>query len=285
MKAQIVLTAAESKKLLADAIVEMDVVKRACKKGLIVIHPSSSTWFILERLVKEMPKGVWLVGMVVPRGMCIEGKMLEHRKKDYLPQSSDFRLSWALRDGKFEEGTPLSQLLEEMDENSIYIKGVRALDSQGNVGVLHARAGGGTIGKVEIASKKKHFNILIPVGFEKLIPGTIREASKAVGMPEYIDYSMGIRVGLYPISRRNLTVITEVDALRTLTGINATVISCGGLAGAEGAVVLLIEGDEDQVHKTLEIIDQIKCVQTPEVIFCDCSECGYPLCQFAQKKH
>ena len=284
MKAEIVLTASESKKLLADAIVEMDVFKHARKRGLIVIHPSSSTWFILERLVEEVPKGIWLVGMVVPRGLCIEGKMLEHRKRDYLPQTSDFRLSWAFRDGKLEEGLPLSKLLEEMDENDLYIKGVNAIDTQGNVGVLHARAGAGTIGKAVAACKKRHFNIVIPVGFQKLVPGSIMENSKSVGVPESIDSSMGIRVGLYPISRERVTVVTEVDALKILTGVKAIVISCGGLAGAEGAVVLLIKGEETQVNKTLNIIDKIKGIQSPEVTLCDCKECGYPLCDLAQAK-
>lgn len=284
MKAQIVLTTAESKKLLASAVVEMDVIKRALRKGLIVIHPSSTTWFILERLVDKIPEGVWLVGMIVPRGLCIEGRMLEHRKRNYLPASSDFRLSWVLRNGKYEEGIPLSQLLEEMDENCVYIKGVNAIDPQGNVGALHARKGGGTIGMVHAASKKKRFNILIPIGFEKLIPVNIREASKAIGAPESIDHAMGIPVGLYPISAKNLTVITEVKALKFLTGVDATVISCGGLAGAEGAVTLLIKGNEDQVHKTLKMIDQTKGAQTPKATFFDCSDCGYPLCHFAQKK-
>ena len=54
------------------------------------------------------------------------------------------------------------------------------------------------------------------------------------------------------------TIITEIEALDLLTGVDAYLYSSGGIAGAEGAVRLLVEGTEEEVQETQELIDSIK---------------------------
>lgn len=56
MLAQVVLTPAESKKLIAKAVAKLDVVKQAAADGMIVLHPSSSTYFIFEELTGVKPR-------------------------------------------------------------------------------------------------------------------------------------------------------------------------------------------------------------------------------------
>ena len=69
MRAQISLTPTESKKLIAKAVVNMDVVKRALAEGIVVMHPSSSTFFIAEELTGKRPQTpVWVCGVIVPNG-------------------------------------------------------------------------------------------------------------------------------------------------------------------------------------------------------------------------
>ena len=48
MLAQIVLTPAESKKLIAKAVARLETVQQAANRGIIALHPSSSTYFIIE---------------------------------------------------------------------------------------------------------------------------------------------------------------------------------------------------------------------------------------------
>ncbi|HEX7475584.1 MAG TPA: hypothetical protein VF318_06405, partial [Dehalococcoidales bacterium] len=76
MLAQIVLTPTESKKLIAKAVTKLDVVRQAATQGMVVIHPSSSTYFIFEELIGAKPKtNYWVCGVVTPRGMCVEMAM------------------------------------------------------------------------------------------------------------------------------------------------------------------------------------------------------------------
>ena len=51
---------------------------------------------------------------------------------------------------------------------------------------------------------------------------------------------MGVSCGLLPVAG---DVVTELKAIELLSGAEATVISAGGLAGAEGAVVMVIKGE------------------------------------------
>ncbi|MCD6465357.1 hypothetical protein J7L27_03200, partial [Candidatus Bathyarchaeota archaeon] len=53
-------------------------------------------------------------------------------------------------------------------------------------------------------------------------------------------------------------IVTEIEALKILTGVDATLVSSGGIAGAEGAVRLLVEGTKEQVEKTLSLLQTIK---------------------------
>ena len=72
MRAQISLTPAESKKLIAKAVVNMDIVKRALAGGIVVLNPSSSTIFIAEEILGKRPKiPRWVSGVIVPKGTCV----------------------------------------------------------------------------------------------------------------------------------------------------------------------------------------------------------------------
>ena len=76
MLAQIVLTPAESKKLIAKAVAGLEAVQKAAKRGIVALHPSSSTYFIVEEITGSKPKtNYWVCGVVAPRGMCVEMAM------------------------------------------------------------------------------------------------------------------------------------------------------------------------------------------------------------------
>ena len=65
MRAQVSLIPTESKQLIAKAVARMEVVRKASAEGIIVIHPSSSTYFIVEELVGCQPQtDTWVVGIV-----------------------------------------------------------------------------------------------------------------------------------------------------------------------------------------------------------------------------
>ncbi len=282
MLAQIVLTPAESKKLIAKAISQMDAVKKAASGGIIVLHPSSSTYFIIEEITGNKPwTNNWATGVVSPKGMCVEigGLMnLPRVQNDLSPSSGDFPASWVIRNGKVTTGEKLSTLLEQMGPNDVYIKGVNALDPLGNVGVLIGHpTGAGTIGLVLAARRKRLFNLIFPVGLEKLIPTPILQAAKEAKR-FLCNYAMGTVVGLVPC--KGGRKVTEVDAIEILSGSTATPIASGGLGGAEGSIVLMLEGSDERVKKAIDYAEQSKGASLPPLRLCNCHDCRSSFCKF-----
>ncbi|MFC1870622.1 hypothetical protein ACFLYE_05100, partial [Chloroflexota bacterium] len=130
-------------------------------------------------------------------------------------------------------------------------------DTKGNVGILAANeVEGGTYGLVTSALKRKGFNIVFPVGLEKLIPNPIRAATREA-LRTQLDYSMGLTCSLIPC--QGGTVVTEVEAIRILSGATAVPIAAGGLAGAEGAITLVIKGETEQVNQAIEYVVCLRC--------------------------
>ncbi len=284
MRAQVILTPAESKKLIAKAVARMPVMKRALEEGIVVMHPSSSTLFIAEEITgKRLRNQMWVIGVILPQGNCVE-------LKAYTPPAQrprtggvpgDFSRSWVIEKGKLSTGTPLSALFERMGPKDVYIKGVNALDTEGTVGVLIGSLEGGTIARVIAASRQKGFSILFPVGLEKLIPIRIEDAAKEA-LKKQNDYSMGTSCALMPCKGKGI-VVTELKAIEILSGATAIPIAAGGLGGAEGAVTLVIKGEEEQVTKAIEYIEQSKGARLPKIRTPDCDNCSFANCEFPVK--
>jgi hypothetical protein len=294
MRAQVVLTPAESKMLISKAIARMDIVKHALSKGTVVIHPSSTTYFLVEEITgKESQTEHWVLGAVLSQGLCrAAGKEGKHYKlgahldqvKNMKQLVSDFPFKWVIRNGELRSGIPLGKIMEEMGPEDVYIKGCNALDIKGNAGVLFGHSGGGTIGYVMACQRKKGFKIILPVGLEKLIPVTIMQAARAARRTDF-EYGMGMPCGLMPV--KGGVTITELEAIKILSGgAKAVPNAAGGLGGAEGAIVLAIEGDREQVTRAIEFVEQSKGAKLPKAHAVDCEHCTVPDCRFpVGKKH
>lgn len=288
IKAQVVLTPTESKKLIALAVARSDILRKA---KIVVLHPSSSTYFIVEALTGEKPRtNIWVPGVIVPhkQGLCSEmgfavSRHVIIRNGKALSGPGAFAEQWVIRDGKVSVGTPLVDLLEELGPDDVYIKGVNALDSLGNVGVLCGNATeGGTIGLMMSKSRSIGFNIVYPVGLEKLIPGSIPELAKRTRGP--YTYGMGLAPSLIACETGpRSSVITEPIAVKMLSGSDAVPMAAGGLGGAEGSVVLYIEGNKEKVIKAVEYVELAKGCELPQVRISSCDGCPHPYCKFPVK--
>lgn len=282
MRVQILLKPAESKRLIAKAIVETDAVKKALKDGIVMIHPSSTTYHMLEFLTGKKPENIWMAGMLSPKGACVEGRMQKAMEDDHYKELTDpanFPFSWVFCKGKFETGLKLAHVLQEMGEGDIYIKGVNAIDAHGHVGVLLASLAGGTIGKVIKAEKERKFSVIYAGGLEKFIPGSLQEAAKDSGRPNTLD-AMGIPCAILPIKGQ---AITEIEALKILAKVDVIPIAAGGVGGAEGSTMVVIKGEEENVRRAMQIAKDMKNCEVPMVITPACKTCHLPGCYYSGK--
>lgn len=273
MRIQAVLTPTESKKLIAKALLLRAEMKKALEEDIVVIHPSSTTVFLLEELGITRPTSMWICGLIQPRGLCASGQILDESRNTVF-EPTRYAHSWLLDKGDLVPKFTLSETLERMGPKSVYVKGANAIDPEGNVGILFAATGAGTIGIVMKEQRKKRFHILIAVGLEKFIPTRIKNCSKAAAMFD-ISYAHGTPCGVIPLHG---TVINEIEAFKLTCGVEAVPVAAGGIAGAEGCLVFILLGTPSQLGRAEELLSKIKGARLPEIYLLDCEICPRDWC-------
>lgn len=260
MLACAVLTPAESKKLIAKAVLQLPEVQRALKNGTVVIHPSSTTTFIYEELMGFQPEDSWVFGVVSPKGLCRSCdaiKMLQNKDPNQTA-----RKAWIFQKGILQDSVSLNDLFDQMDENDIFIKSGNAIDPEGRVATLTSNPkAGGTTGKVRKYAEKRHFKVILPTGLEKLIPTPVSEVCGLLNdaLP---DECTGLPCGIYPAEGRK---IDERDALRILCDVKSVVGAAGGLGGAEGSIILYLIDEDAKVRMAFDLLKEIKGASLPNL--------------------
>ena len=231
---------AESKRLIARGVAALPEVKKAMKGGMVVVATGTTNAYVLEELWgRSIDKRRYRSGITTPR----EPERHEEPQEEPMPDV-------VFRKGEVAEELNRYNAVEHMGKGDIYIKGANALDYMGQTaGVLIGSPVGGTLGAVlgQIIGKKIH--LIIPIGLEKLVYEDINELHRLAAQGDSEGPSM------WPIMG---TIITEIEALDILTGVEATLYAAGGIAGAEGAVRLMLMGTQDQVEAALGLIESIK---------------------------
>lgn len=242
MKAQIVLTVNESKRLIAKAIIGLPEVKNALVREKILLKGGTTVSAISEELV-GIP--LRICGRISKKGM-VSSKITSPKKHPH---------SILIKKGKPNNiDDNIIEVVKRLRRGDIVIISGNALDSQKNVGIFAGSVSGGKPGMAVSGMFSEGAEVIIPIGLEKLIPGTIKDASIAAGRKD-ADVSYGMAVGLIPLYGK---VITEKDALEILADIKCTIIGKGGIMGAEGSTVMVVEGLEKEVEKILKAVEEVR---------------------------
>lgn len=258
MKALFTLSPAESKRLIAKAVVAMPEIQAALHGGMIIIGAGTGNALVLEELTgTEIDKTRYTAGIIAAGRQCVTAAG-ERLDPVVLIDGEKSDLGW-------------EEAVTKMRAGDVFIKGGNAVDVNGVVGVQMAHPEGGTIGKVLPVVIARGAHLILPVGLEKLIPDVVLAAS--VSGIQTFDLSIGMRVGLMPVTYGQ--VITELDALEELAKVEAYCISAGGFDGSEGSVSLAVEGPDSEVETLFELIKNIKGEQPiRNSLKQRCSECG-----------
>jgi hypothetical protein len=242
MLMQIVLTVAESKRLVAKGVAAQPVVKRALKEGMLIIARGSTNGYVAEEILgRAIDKPAFLTGRTLPRG-----HVQRAGKSEPIGEI-------VIRRGEVAKDVTLAQAISDLGPGDVFIKGANALDYANKLaGILIGHPEGGTIGAAlpTIIARKAH--LIVPVGLEKLV------ASELAGMSELIasDRSGPDAVSsLWVIAAA--TIVTEIEAVESLTGAECRHLASGGIGGAEGSVRLLVWGDREAIGRARTLFDSI----------------------------
>jgi hypothetical protein len=237
-----VLTPSAGKKLIGMAVAALPEVKRAYEKGRLAIANGTTTGYVIEALTgKPMPKYDYCVG-VIAKGIFAEN-----------PDSDHTMMVW--EKGKAIK-LPFPDFLAEFnkyEKDDVFIKGANAVDPYGFAGGLQTNPAGGSWAQAFGIITARGLHCIVPVGLEKMIPSVI-EASEKLGQLR-LKYSLGNPPGLIPLT--SFKVVTEIEALESLSGVEATAVAGGGLGGSEGSRSFVVEGTEEQVKRAFSFVMQV----------------------------
>jgi len=242
MTIEVVLTVAESKRLIARGGKELDVVKRAMEKGIVAVSKGTTETYVAEELLGEkIEPFAYTLGVTTPKGWKRDSDTPVEKRSDLV-----------FKDGKPVEGLSVIEAARQMSAGDVFLKGANALNYREQVaGILVGDPMGGTIGGAigPVVARKAH--LVIPVGLEKCIAYDIVALSRDIPT-NWEEGSKGS--SLMPVTG---LIVTEIEALKTLADVDVAQIAAGGIGGAEGSVRLLIEGTPDQVAKAKGILNEI----------------------------
>jgi hypothetical protein len=237
----VVLTPAESKRLLAKAVAGLPEVQWAYRSGKLAVTSGSTNALVVRELTGEdIPPYRFCVGM------SADGMLTMSHEED--------RIYGRFYDRGQEVDTPYPEFIKSLGRGDVIIKGGNAIDPAGCVGVLLSNDAGGGVGAMFGVASARGITVITPIGLEKQI-ASVPEAAAGWGQLT-LDYSMGIRVGMASLT--GVQAVTEREALGLLAGVRVRHVASGGIGGNEGAVALLVEGSPAGVDAALELIHQLE---------------------------
>ncbi len=264
------LSPAGAKRLIARGLINEPVFQQALKNGRVIISVGTTNSYIAEELgfMSTEDKPRFAAGIVSSGLPCVT--------------DPDTRLAHiCLENGKTKE-ISWDEFIMDFDRDDVFVKGANAFDASGNAGVLLANPVGGTVGASFGVLAARGCRLLVPVGHEKMIP-SCTAAARVMGINR-LDYSLGQRCGLALLPAGFARIYTEIDALKTLFGVEATIVAAGGVSGSEGSVMLAIDGPNNAVKDALALARTLlkeKPLSVPKQSCKDCS--AGATCSFINK--
>ncbi len=249
-----ILTVAESKRLIGKAVAQMPIVKNALANGMVIIIKGTTNAYVAEEITgKKAEHAAFVTGRVEPE-----------KGAKILPQAKAVN-HVILEKGKVVD-IPLPEAAKKLKAGDVVIKGANALDYKNKMAAVDILdPSGGTTGITMpfIVARKAY--LVIPVGLEKLVAGDIVDLTLKMREPmESLPAPSGSSSSPFPgynvPSMWLLTgeIVTELEAIKVLTGATAFQCSAGGISGAEGGVWLVFRGTRDQVKKAMELAKSVQ---------------------------
>lgn len=242
IRALAVLTPYESRRLIAKAIRKLPAVAGALTNGYLVIATGSTNAYVAEEVL----------GATIVKENFISGHITGGETRG-TPQNPDAIFPMVFYKGE-RKLIRMEEALADFSGDDVLIKGANAVDHKFRTAVCMGNNLGGTVGTAIGIIYSRGAKLIVPVGLEKMIP-SVPEAVQHGGILSFSKNS-GIPVGFMSLDQGQ--VITEIQALEYLFNVDVYHVASGGIAGSEGAVVLVIEGTEKQVAQAFALLEKIK---------------------------
>ncbi len=238
-RSQAYLTPAAGKRLIGLALVEEKAVLKAAQNGTLLIVMGTTNGYVAQALCEKLGLGPF------ERAGFLRGAFKGRKKDETPPQTQDF----AVVKGELVRGS-VFDIAPQMGPGDVILKGANALYLPGReAGVAIGNPAFGTLDPIYRAVMGRRVRAIFPVGLEKRVDSPIQALADFANDPAM----KGLR--LCPAPGR---AYCELDALASLCGVEARLLAAGGILGAEGGVLLGMEGEKDAIEKAESLLKQVR---------------------------
>lgn len=237
---QFCVTTAMGKRLIGQGMARHPELQQVLDGGTLVIIAGTTNGYVAEEVLTSIGQVEGFSRVGFRRGVTVA-------PGSKLPKV-EFPGDVVVVDGEWQQGKTIFDVAEDLKAGDLVLKGANAVDPAGVPAVQIAHPQGGTIVAAIAALIGRRATLIAPVGVEKRVFESVHVLAQRCNAPG----AKGPR--LFPFPGR---VFTELDGINLLTGAEATLLACGGIYGAEGAVWVGVSGAEKQVQAASDLIKSV----------------------------
>lgn len=244
----ILLTPAAGKRLIGKAVAKMICASEAIRTGMVIVVAGTTNAYVAEELLSRIGLSEEFPSRHFFRGITTAN----HKDTDEagrLKDDSAFYGDVVIDKGRYVSGKTIEDFIDRVGSGDVIVKGANFVNrSAGTAGILIGHPQGGTIMKAMPAVIGRRARLILPIGLEKRVCENIHEVAGLMNASGASGFRM------MPVSGE---IITEIEAMKILYGINTRLVAAGGVSGAEGAIWLATEGESEISDEVRNALDEI----------------------------
>ena len=238
---QVRLTPAMGKRLIGKGMVVHPAIKAVLTQGTLAIIGGSTNGYVAEEILASLGQDEGFARVGFRRGLTVP--------PGANAPEMDFPGDVVIREGEWlKQSTSIFSAAKEMGSGDVVLKGGNAFDARRHAAVQIGHDVGGTSLAAVSSVIGRRVQLIVPIGLEKRVFGNVNDLALLCNSPE------GEGPGYFPLPG---TIFNELDAIKLLTGADATMIAGGGVYGAEGGVWLVINGTAEQIAGAAKLINAL----------------------------
>lgn len=238
----VTLTVAEGKRLIAKGLAKYAPVCEKMDNGIVIVTRGSSNTYLAEELLQtNLIHGAFLTGRIQPAG------------SSPLSPQGDRIGEFVIRNGVHEPETKFIEGLRAMQPGDIVFKGANLVNYEDRkAAVCIGHPTGGTMGMFLPFVEEKGVRLIIPVGLEKQTSQDLEELETK----SRADHENGGKLPWMKVLPGE--VFTEIEAIQQFADVEVYQLASGGIAGAEGGIMLALKGDPAEVEKAVAAVGAVQ---------------------------
>lgn len=242
------LSPAAGKRLIAKALIHIPEIADALTERTVVVIAGITNGYVAEEFLTKLNQTEGFSRKRFFRGITLPPQYQVTEAGRF--EEDKFPGDVVIVKGVWEKGKTIMDVADSLRQGDVIIKGANAVNLEARQAAIYiGHPAGGTIIPTLQCVIGRRVGLYLPIGLEKRISGDINKIA------EMLNSSNASGLRYLPV---NGNIITELEAIKIITGATAELVAGGGVSGAEGSYWIAVTGNEEQLNQADLLLKAIK---------------------------